>query len=149
MTVSLQDKLQRMKESKSIEEYKKVLTSFRCLSIVEATEFPPTLSDAIARANKSDTPRQGRISCTEDQAEIFAWIKKMFLASAVGVERFYLSTPFRFFPWLDCEVASRDWVRNLSDARDLNFSAISHDKKVFLTIANEEYWLDAYWCSLK
>lgn len=149
MTVLLQDKLQRMKESRFFEEYVKRLTGFRCFSIVEALEFPPSLSDAIARANKSDTLRQGKIACTEDRADIFSWVEKMFIDSAVGVERFYLSTPFRFFPWLDCSVANDNWIQNLSDVRDLNFSAISHDKKVFISIANEEYWLDAYWCDLK
>lgn len=149
MSVSLQEKLQRMKESKAMEEYKKSLISFKCLSVVEASEFAPSLGNAIASAHKSDTRRQGKIACTKDQADIFAWVERMFVDSRIGVERFYLSTPFRFFPWLDCRVVQDEWIRDLSNARDLNFSAISHDKTVFLSIANEEHWLDAYWCNLQ
>lgn len=148
MTVSLQDKLQRMKESKLIAEFKNILTCFECLSAVEASEFAPSLNQLIAHANRTDAPRLGKIACTEEQADIFSWVGRMFVASGIGVERFYLSTPYRFFPWLDCRVIRPEWVQNLNDVRDLNFSVISHDKTVFLNIANEEHWLDAYWCNL-
>lgn len=95
-----------------------------------------------------DTPRQGEIACSEKQANIFAWVERMFMDSGVGIERFYLSTPFSFFRWLDCKVVSSEWIQNLNDVRDLNFSAISHDKKIFLSLANEEYCVDAYWRNL-
>lgn len=149
MTISLHEKLQKMKESKLIEEFKQILNGFEFLSIADARDFPPSLSQAIVDANKTETPRQGKIACTEKEAAILAWVEQMFLYSGIGVGRFYLSTPFRFFPWIDCRVISQEWIKNLSDVRDLNFSVISHNKKVFLSIANEEYWLDAYWCNLQ
>jgi hypothetical protein len=146
---SLKEKLQRMKESKQIEEFMKSLTAFDCLAGVEVSQFPHSLSQAIAAASKTHTPRQSKIACTEQRADIFAWVERMFIESGVSADRFYLSTPFRFFPWLDCRVIDAGWVQNLSDLRDLDFSVISHDKTVFLSIGNEEHWLDAYWCDLQ
>ena len=164
MTISLQDKLQKLKESKRIEEFKQSLNAFECYAVVEASEFPLTLDQVMQIATKIDTPRQSRVA--QDQksliafpgdgerylesvaGDVFAWIERMFVESGMGVERFYLSTPFRFFPWIDCKVVSAEWVQNLSAVYDLNVSAISHDKTIFLSIENGEHWFDAYWRSL-
>ncbi|WEF31944.1 hypothetical protein [Pseudoduganella chitinolytica] len=96
MTVSLQDKLQRMKESQLIAEFQNILTGLECLSVVEASEFASSLNQLIAHANRTDTPRLGKIACAEEQADIFSWVERMFVASGIGVERFYLSAPYRF-----------------------------------------------------
>ena len=138
-----------MKESKLIDEFKKSLYAFECFSFVEASEFAHTLDQAIAFSAKTNTTRQSKIACSEKQAKIFSWVQSMFMDSGIGVDRFYLSTPFRFFPWLDCRVIKSDWILNLSDVRNLSFSIISHDKTIFLSISNEEHWLDAYWCNLQ
>lgn len=108
MTTSLQDKLQRMRESKFIEEFKKSLTGFECLSVLQTSDFAPSLAQAITDANKMDTPRQSEIACSEKQENIFSWVERMFVDSGVGTKRFYLSTPFSFFRWLDCKVVSNE-----------------------------------------
>lgn len=149
MTTPLQYELQWMRESKLVEEFKKSLTGFDFFSFLQTSDFASSLAQAITDANKMETPRQGEIACSEKQENIFAWVERMFVDSGVGTERFYLSTAFSFFRWLDCKVVSSEWVKNLNDVRDLNFSAISYDKKIFLSIANEKYYVDAYWCNLQ
>lgn len=164
MTGSLQDKLQKLKESKHLDAFKKSLTAFECYDAVDASEFPLTLNQAMRIAAKIDAQRQSRVAQEQKSliafpgdgerylesivGDVFAWTERMFVDSGVGAERFYLSTPFRFFPWIDCKVVNTGWVKNLNAVYDLNVSAISHDKTSFLSIENGEHWLDAYWCSL-
>ena len=164
MIDSLQDKLQRQQESKHIGAFKARLAAFECYAVVEATEFPSTLTQAVRTASEIDTPRQSRVARERGYliafpgddmrylesvvGDVAAWAERMFVQSGVSVERFYLSTPFRSFPWIDCKVVEPGWVQNLSDVCGLNVSAISHDKTSFLAIDNGEHWLDAYWCGL-
>lgn len=164
MIDSLQDKLRKLKESKQLHAFKKSLTAFECYAFEETSEFPKTLNQAMQMATKIDTPRQSRITQKQNSlitfpsdekryldsvvGDFFSWTERMFIESGIGVERFYLSTPFIFFPWVDCKVSNVGWVQNISAVYDLNISVISHDKTIFLSIENGEHWFDAYWCSL-
>jgi hypothetical protein len=81
-------------------------------------------------------------------AVVIEWVSKIFVASGIGVSDFYLSTAFRFYPWIEVRILNDEWVRNLYDVFDLNVYAVSHEKDKFLAVANEEHCLDAYWCNL-
>lgn len=164
MTNLLQEKLQRQKESKFVEEFKKNLTAFECFATMDESDFPQSLHQVIEAASKIDTPRQSRIAQEKEHlisfpgsnvrymesvvGDTFSWVERMFIESGIRTERFYLSTPFRFFPWIDCKIADSGWIKNLSSVCDLNFSVISHDKRIFLSIENGEHWLEAYCCNL-
>lgn len=148
MNTSLQDKLDRMKEERIIDAFKDRLSSFECGAYFDTTEFPQTLATEIQRANKIDTPRASKMLCSEGRDKVFSWVEEMFKAAGVNKREFYLLTPFRFYPWLQCKALHDEWVKNLSDIKDLNVSVVSSDKKRFLCISNEENWLDAYWSEI-
>ena len=148
MNTTLQDKLQKMMEDKRLLALSKQLTSFECIRTVQTNEFPPSITGAIEIANNNSTPRNSRISCNEQIVARLEWVREIFITSGIGEDHFYLSTGLRFYPWIEVKTLNDEWVRNLNDISRSDFYAISSKEEVFLAVANEEHWLDAYWCDL-
>jgi len=149
MSSLLQEKLQRMSETKRLDGYKASLAAFELGAVVATDEFPPALRSVRARAGRMDRPSQGILPHAAGGTRALAWTREMFLASGIGTEQFYLATPFMYFPWIECKPIGAAWVENLETVYDLDFRVISHDKTILLSVDNEEYEWNAYWSHIE
>lgn len=164
MNGSIQDKLRQAQEKRQLDAFRNRLDCLECGEFLPAEAFPASLAQAMETSLRVATARRSRLFPHPETLRRFAgafaddgesvtgawrdWFDRMCLGAEIGTERFYLSTPFEYFPWLECRVAKAGWQDELGEITDFDFRLVSAEKTRFLAIHHDEHWIDAYWCEL-
>ncbi|MDN0193602.1 hypothetical protein [Streptomyces sp. S.PNR 29] len=134
----LRKKIQLRREETEAARLPELLVGVHAFGYHQDGEMPDWLDSLLAQYRRTDSVPDSRIGDEVSDEEVNLWIEEFVEQSSIG-QRFYLRTWMEFFPWLECLVSGKGWVRSIREALGSDLIFVSQDKTALVVIFEEEY----------
>ncbi|MBF5000913.1 hypothetical protein IRT45_27620 [Nocardia sp. BSTN01] len=138
MSEDLAKKLARHREEKSLDAFAHRLKGIRVEQFLTHEEVPREALSQLDTFSKLSTRPNTTIASSASPEIIERWYSEL-LHDAQLESRFYCSTGFEYFAWMQCDVSGAQSISSLRGSIGNNLDFIAHRGRSVASVLEDEY----------